>query len=181
MYYNSGTYCSNYSSILNDNDNHNDEETIKKRKELTVRGLTGLKNQGNSCYLNSIIQCLSNLDLFRSWLIKDYFKNKLYHNSVTILSAKKRKKENISDDITIRLSKTELDNVIENTIVYRLAEVFKEMWKQNCTITPKSLKDIIGEYSIIFKGYSQNDSQEVLNLLLDKTHEETKSEVDIYF
>ena len=34
-------------------------------------GITGLTNQGNTCYMNSIIQCLSNCKDFRNFLLND--------------------------------------------------------------------------------------------------------------
>ena len=40
-----------------------------QRKELYVRGLSGLKNMGNTCYMNSIIQCLSSISIFRTYII----------------------------------------------------------------------------------------------------------------
>ena len=36
-----------------------------------INGLTGLTNQGNTCYMNSIIQCLSNCKDFRNFILND--------------------------------------------------------------------------------------------------------------
>ena len=44
--------------------------------------------------MNSILQCLSSLDLFRSWLIKDKYYEHLYYNKLTELGNEKRKREN---------------------------------------------------------------------------------------
>jgi len=148
-----------YDQLLMDN-----KDIIKKRKELTVRGLSGLKNQGNTCYMNSIIQCLSSIDLFRSWLIKDKFVDKMY--------------ENIEQKI---IDKNKIDDIIKTTVVYRLAEILKKMWSQNITIIPVSFKKVIGREYELFKGFSQNDSQELLNVILDRIHEETKTEVNVIF
>jgi ubiquitin carboxyl-terminal hydrolase 5/13 len=41
-------------------------EDGKELKPLFGAGLTGLKNLGNSCYLNSILQCLFSLDGFKN-------------------------------------------------------------------------------------------------------------------
>ena len=158
-----------------------DENLDSKRKKLTVRGLSGLKNIGNTCYMNSILQCLGSLVVFNSWLRKEKFKKRLENNKMFELAEMKRKKDNLDEDINLILPKEEIHDAMENTIVYRLSELYDYMWKQNCTITPKSFKKIIGEKNTAFKGFDQNDSQELLNLILDKIHDEIKAEVTIQF
>lgn len=37
------------------------------------KGATGLKNLGNTCYMNSIIQCLLNFENFCEYLTKDLY------------------------------------------------------------------------------------------------------------
>ena len=41
---------------------------MEKYKQIVV---TGLNNMGNTCYMNTIIQCISNCQLFR-----EYFNDK---------------------------------------------------------------------------------------------------------
>lgn len=159
-----------------------DESVDIERTKLYVRGLSGLKNQGNTCYMNSILQCLSAISLFRACLINDeHFTTKLYYNTLIRLGDEKRKKESIPDNVSVKVPKALLTESCNNTIVYRLAELFNVMWKQNATVTPKKFKKTVGDYCSIFSGYSQNDSQELLNLILDKIHEELKSEVKVIF
>ena len=54
------------------------EEEKVERLKVTVRGLSGLENIGNTCYMNSIIQCLTSLDFLRSWLLKNKYEKQLY-------------------------------------------------------------------------------------------------------
>ena len=47
------------------------------------------------------------------------------------------------------------------------------MWSGNYTVvSPVLFKSIIGEFAPQFSGYSQQDSQELMNFLLDGLHED---------
>lgn len=131
---------------------------VDKRKLLYVRGLCGLKNLGNTCYMNAIIQCLNSLSFFRRYLSCKTFKN--------------------SDGTEFVMKKDGKDTMM---LIYYLNQILKSMWQENKEITPKSFKQKIGEYNEIFNGFSQNDSHEVLNLILDTIHEETKKEVIVSY
>lgn len=47
------------------------------------RGLTGLKNLGNTCYMNSIIQCVSNNTAFVIYFCVDHYKIDLHCENKT--------------------------------------------------------------------------------------------------
>jgi len=153
-----------------------------QRKELYVRGLSGLKNMGNTCYMNSIIQCLSSISIFRTYIINiDNFLTRLEHNVLMKMATEKRKQKSLPETSHVQLSKKMARSNCEDSLVIKLSELLTAMWKQNREVEPRDFKKIIGKYCSMFNGYNQNDSQELLNLILDTIHEELKSEVLVKF
>jgi len=174
-------YIAMYNFDLSKSDDSDDEKVNDERKKNTVRGLSGLNNQGNTCYMNSILQCLASLDIFRSWIFDEKYYTRLQSNVTDKLAIEKRKKEHLGENDNIVIQQKDVDNTCEESVINRLYELFKTMWKQNAKVTPKSFKQTIGDICSTFRGYQQQDSQELLNLILDRVHEETKAEVKVMF
>ena len=57
-----------------------DESDDKSDDDSEILGTSGLINLGNTCYMNSIIQCLSNCDDFRTFIIGDNLIPNLINN-----------------------------------------------------------------------------------------------------
>ena len=109
-------------------------------------GTVGLANLGNTCFMNSMLQCISNTYEFTEMFLTDRFKDDL--NRVSALSHGGK----IAD-------------------VY--SALLKDMWSgKYSACSPSEFKQVIGEFAPQFAGYQQQDSQEFMLFLLDGLHED---------
>lgn len=114
-------------------------------------GLSGLSNIGNTCYLNSAIQCLSNTLSLTEYFLSNKFLEDLNNN----------KKEHFMSNEYHRLLST--------------------MWEEPCIVRPISFKNMLGKYESRFNNMQQHDSHEVLTTLIDLLHTGLSYEVEINY
>ncbi|XP_042263837.1 ubiquitin carboxyl-terminal hydrolase 11 [Thunnus maccoyii] len=109
-------------------------------------GVCGLTNLGNTCFMNSALQCLSNTPpLTEYFLLSSYLEELNFTNPLGM----------------------------KGEIAEAYADVIKQMWSgRHYSVVPRVFKTKVGHFASQFLGYQQHDSQELLSFLLDGLHED---------
>jgi hypothetical protein len=109
-------------------------------------GLTGLRNLGNTCFMNGVLQSLSHTKPLRSYFSTREFE---VHISTSPLSFNGR-------------------------LANGFADILIQLWSnEKAVVSPAKLKALVGEKRQEFLGYQQQDAHEFLAFLLDGLHEDT--------
>lgn len=109
------------------------------------RALTGLMNMGNTCFMNSTLQCLASTLELKDYFTRDDFTGDLCHRSQT-----------------------------KGKLAIAFAHLVNELASgpDYSSQRPETLKRLVASIAPQFAGYGQHDSQEFLRFLIDGLHDD---------
>ena len=109
-------------------------------------GLVGLNNLGNTCYMNTGLQCLSNCELLTKYILGKYYEKDI--NKTNPIGS-------------------------QGEIIDKYAKLITHIWygNKNC-LYPLQFKQAFGKVYQAFNDFRQQDSQEFISYLLDILHED---------
>ncbi|XP_025100726.1 ubiquitin carboxyl-terminal hydrolase 2-like [Pomacea canaliculata] len=125
---------------------HNSSGSFSSLSKFRDGGKIGLCNLGNTCFMNSVLQCLSNTRPLLEWCLNDEYQVEI--NTTT--------------------------SSMKGSLVKAFATLMKSLWKEGSSgyVSPNAFKTQIQKFAPRFVGYSQQDAQEFLRYLLEGIHED---------
>ena len=142
----------NINKLIYNYDIHKHYNLKIKKNVYESKGLCGLVNIGNTCYMNSIIQCLSNTVSLTDYILSGEYK----------------------DDRTIENRKNKSNYVLNSYIL-----LINNMWETNQLIKPKSFVENMSKFHVKYFALQQQDSHECLLYIIDLLHKSLKYEIEI--
>ena len=121
-----------------------DEIPINEKENK--HGLVGLNNLGDTCYMNTGLQCLSNCELLTKYILGKYYEKDI--NKTNPIGS-------------------------QGEIIDKYAKLITHIWygNKNC-LYPLQFKQAFGKVYQAFNDFRQQDSQEFISYLLDILHED---------
>ncbi|KAF3705298.1 Ubiquitin carboxyl-terminal hydrolase 44 [Channa argus] len=168
-----------------------------KRRPTVTPGVTGLRNLGNTCYMNSILQVLSHLHVFRECFLRLDLTQALELLASAVhgqLAGKASSQPPLlqrkglqtcsgvglsggaSRACSMELIQPKEPSSKHISLCHELHTLFQVMWSGKwALVSPFAMLHSVWQLIPAFRGYAQQDAQEFLCELLDKVQHELES------
>ncbi|XP_028914071.1 ubiquitin carboxyl-terminal hydrolase 31 [Ornithorhynchus anatinus] len=128
-----------------------------------VPGVAGLKNHGNTCFMNATLQCLSNTELFAEYLALEQYRGDGRGTPPPPPAQPNGLPGNPQP---------------KGEVTEQLAQLVRALWTLEYTPQhSRDFKSIVSKNALQYRGNSQHDAQEFLLWLLDRVHEDLNNSV----
>jgi ubiquitin carboxyl-terminal hydrolase 4/11/15 len=121
--------------------------TRSRARNGKVRGHVGLVNLGNTCYMNSALQCLRSVEELSMYFLSNKWKNEINHNNPIGNKGAVAK--------------------VYGSLLHSIYDV-----SAVSSFAPRNFKSVLSKANTLFSGYGQQDSQEFVSWLIDALHED---------
>ncbi|EJU03817.1 UCH-domain-containing protein [Dacryopinax primogenitus] len=127
----------------------------EKEEKKGNRGTMGLANLGNTCFMNSAVQCLAHTEELAEYFLTGVFRTEI----------------NRTNPLGMGGQIAEAFGALMNRL-WGPVTASNGSYSSGSSYSPREFKSILAKFAPQFSGYMQHDSQELLAFLLDGLHED---------